>query len=69
MSGSLRGGFAGAGIAAAAFASSPKLALWRDQAWVMRDRAAAHSWAGTPKRSAAAASSISRAAAPATRMP
>ena len=34
-----------------------------------RDRAAVHSATGTPNRSAAAAISISQAAAPATRIP
>ena len=69
MSGSFSAGFDGAAIAAAALASSPKLARRPVGACATWDRAAAHSAAGTPKRSAAAASSISRAAAPAMRMP
>src|SRR5579872_1076027 len=68
-SGRFSAGLDGTGIAAAAVASSPKLALFPDRSWTIRDRIALHSDILTPKRAAAAASSISRAAAPATVMP
>src|SRR4051812_21958300 len=69
LSGFLRAGLVGTSSTAAAEASSPKVALRPDAAWVTFDFAAAHSAAGTPHLAAAAASSISLAAAPATRMP
>ena len=56
-------------MAVAAFASSPKLALWPDAAYVTREAAAMHSAAGTPNRCAAASNSISFAAAPAMHIP
>ena len=53
----------------AALASSPKLAERPDAVCVTRELATVHSDARTPNWVAAAATSISLAAAPATRMP
>src|SRR4051812_1538445 len=62
--GSLSFGSWGTSIFAAAAASEPKLALRPLPAWLTRLLAALHSAAGTPQFFAAAATSISRAAAP-----
>ncbi len=67
--GSLSAGLVGTGCVAAERASSPKELLRPDAAWVTRDPLAVHSETGAPHRCAAAASNISLAAAPATRMP
>src|ERR1700692_2124295 len=67
--GFLRAGPVGTGCVAAERASSPNVALRPDAACVIRELFAVHSETLTLHRCAAAASSISFAAAPATRMP
>ena len=69
LSGCFRAGLVGTDCVAAARASSPNVPLRPEAAWVMRESLATHSEARTPHCPAAAASSISFAAAPATRMP
>src|SRR6185369_5900159 len=68
-SGFLSAGLVGTFCAAAERASAPNVALRPDAACVTVDPFAVHSAAPTPHCRAAAVSSISLAAAPATRMP
>src|ERR1043166_4724657 len=67
LEGSLRVGLAGTGSAEAASATSPYRRLRPEAWWLTRPAAVTHSEAFTPQRAAAAATSISRAAAPARR--
>src|SRR5580765_7324366 len=69
LSGCLSVGLVGTRCDAADRASSPNAALRPEPACVTRERFAAHSEALTPHGRAAAATSISLAAAPATRIP
>src|SRR5258708_21505511 len=69
LSGFLSAGLVGTGCTAAEGASSPNVAVRPDAACVTRERFAVHSEALTPQCFAAATTSISFAAAPATRMP
>src|SRR6478672_9803300 len=69
LSAFLRAGLVGTASMAAVDASSPNVALFPDAAWVTFDFVATQSAAGTPHCFAAAARSISFAAAPATRIP
>ena len=69
LSGCLSAGLVGTRCDAAAFASSPNVALRPETACATRECFAAHSAALTPHCAAAAAISISFAAAPATRIP
>ena len=69
VSGFFSAGLVGTGSAAAARASSPNEALRPEAACSTRPLFAVHSAALTPNCCAAAVSSISFAAAPATRMP
>src|SRR3989442_12493250 len=69
LSGFLSAGLVGTGCVAAERASSPYVAVRPDVACVTRERFAVHSEAVTPHCFAAAATSISLAAAPATRIP
>src|SRR5229473_5253228 len=69
LAGFLSAGLVGTDCVAAERASSPNVALRPEAACVTRDAFAAHSDARTPHCCAAAASNISFAAAPATRMP